>query len=107
VREADGLAMSSRSTYLEPAERKAAAVLYRALQAAQAEWGEGRRHGDTLRAALTSVLATEPLARVDYASAADPETFEEIRTNASGPALLLLAVRIGNTRLIDNLLLQP
>jgi pantoate--beta-alanine ligase len=101
VREPDGLAMSSRNAYLAPDERKAAVVLSRALAAGERCWREGERRGERLRAAMELVLGSEPLARVDYAVAADPETFRELDV-ASEEALLLLAVWIGATRLIDN-----
>jgi pantoate--beta-alanine ligase len=104
VREPDGLAMSSRNALLNPAERKAAIVLYKSLLAAQAEWEHGRRDGDHLRAAMRGVLDTEPLAQVDYISAADPVTLQEISGNAE-KALLSLAVFVGTTRLIDNVVL--
>lgn len=102
VREADGLAMSSRNSYLNPEERQAATVLYRALSAASEQFNSGERDADKLRAQMESSLATEPLARSEYASVADPETLEELH----GPidrALLSMAVFIGSTRLIDNL----
>jgi pantoate--beta-alanine ligase len=105
VREADGLAMSSRNSYLDPAQRKAAPVLHRALQAARAAVQAGERSGDALRALLRGLIETEPLARVDYVSVADPATFRDLDTVA-GPALALLAVRFGTTRLIDNLRLD-
>jgi len=104
VREADGLAMSSRNVYLSPEERRAAPVLHRSLQAASAAWEAGERRGDYLRAAALAVLAAEPLAAVDYVSAADPETLAEVET-AEGPVLLSMAVRFGATRLLDNLVL--
>jgi len=104
VREADGLALSSRNSYLNPEERQAAAVLHRALRSAQAAHAGGERGVDALRSAMRSVLAAEPRVRVDYASVADPESFQELST-VEGPALLLLAVWVGQTRLIDNLLL--
>jgi pantoate--beta-alanine ligase len=105
-REPDGLARSSRNVYLNPEERQAALCLSRALHAAQAQWQAGVRDGDALRAAMQAVLAAEPLARPDYVSVADPDTLEELQ--AIGPdqgALASLAVRIGKTRLIDNVLL--
>jgi pantoate--beta-alanine ligase len=102
VREPDGLAMSSRNSCLSPSERRAAVVLSRALAAAGRCWDEGERRGAALRAAMERVLAEEPLARVDYAVAADPETFLEVLDEARGPVRLLVAVRIGATRLIDN-----
>ena len=104
VREADGLAMSSRNSYLDPAQRAAAPVLHRALQAARAALAGGERSGDALRALMRGLIEREPQARVDYASVADPATFQELDAVA-GPALALLAVRFGATRLIDNLLL--
>lgn len=105
VREADGLAMSSRNTYLAAAERRAAAVLYRALTAAEAQFQSGERDAETLRRVMRTTLAGEPLANVDYLSVADHETLRELETIAQGGALLSLAVRIGSTRLIDNLVI--
>ncbi|HTY62208.1 MAG TPA: pantoate--beta-alanine ligase [Acidobacteriota bacterium] len=104
VREADGLALSSRNAYLNPAERKAATVLYRALCAARSKYDAGERNADALRATMKSVLEGEPLANAQYVSAADPETLEELASVENG-VLLSLAVRIGQTRLIDNFLL--
>jgi pantoate--beta-alanine ligase len=104
VREADGLALSSRNSYLEPADRQAAPVLYRALRAARDRWTAGERDAEALRTILRGVLAAEPRARTDYLSVADPETFRE-RDRADPPTLLLLAVFVGRARLIDNLLL--
>jgi pantoate--beta-alanine ligase len=104
VREPDGLAMSSRNTLLSPAERTAAVVLYQSLSAARDEWAGGRRDGDHLRATMRGVLEAEPLARVDYVSAADPVTLQEIEGSADR-ALLSMAVFIGTTRLIDNFVL--
>ena len=102
VREPDGLALSSRNVYLGPEERKAATVLSRALRAAEEIHGQGERRAELLRGRMLDVLKAEPLAQTDYASVADPETFEELE-RLEGPALLLLAVRIGKARLIDNL----
>ena len=102
IREADGLAMSSRNTYLAPAERRAAPVLYRALSAAQARFAGGERDAEALRGALHATLAGEPLANPDYVSVADRETLRELDRVGEGGALVSLAVRIGNTRLIDN-----
>jgi len=104
VREPDGLAMSSRNVHLSPAERTAAAVLHRALQAGRARHGAGERDAETIRAAVRRVLATEPLAHVEYVSLADDTTLAELE-RIEGPALLSLAVRFGTTRLIDNLAL--
>jgi pantoate--beta-alanine ligase len=101
VREPDGLALSSRNVHLSPQERAAAPVLRRALLAATARWGAGERSADRLRAAMRETLAEEPLARPDYVSVADGATLAEL-DRVEGPALLSLAVRFGDTRLIDN-----
>jgi pantoate--beta-alanine ligase len=101
VREPDGLAMSSRNTFLDPDERRAAPVLNRALEAGRRAYAAGERDADRLRQILQTVLAEEPRAEVQYVSAADPNTLQELH----GPvekALLSLAVFIGKTRLIDN-----
>jgi len=102
VREADGLAMSSRNAYLSPEERRAAAVLHRALRAAEAAISQGERRGDAVRGCLREVLNTEPLARVEYAEVVDAESFQPVET-LRGRLVLPLAVRIGGTRLIDNI----
>lgn len=101
VREADGLAMSSRNALLNPQERQAALVLSRALEAAAGTFSAGERDADALRATLVAVLESEPLARVDYVSAAHPDTLAEL-TGPVDRALLSMAVFIGSTRLIDN-----
>lgn len=105
VREPDGLALSSRNRYLNAAERQAATVLARALSAARREWLAGARDADALRAAMAAVLAAEPLARVDYISLADDVTLRELQGAVGAVALASLAVFVGRTRLIDNLLL--
>ena len=104
VREPDGLAMSSRNSYLNPRERAAATVLYRALTAAELVFHSGQREAESLRLRMREVLMSERRARPEYVSAADPDTLEELE----GPVeagLLSLAVLIGKTRLIDNLLI--
>jgi pantoate--beta-alanine ligase len=107
VREADGLALSSRNVHLSRDERAAAPVLRRALLAARARWEAGERSGDALRAAMAAVLAEEPLAISAYVSVADGRTLLELQRVADAdPALLSLAVRIGQTRLIDNEILD-
>jgi pantoate--beta-alanine ligase len=102
VREADGLALSSRNAYLSAEERRAAAVLYRALCAAEAAILAGERRGDEIRRLLAEVLNSEPLARVEYVEVVDAESFQPVATLA-GRLVVPLAVRIGGTRLIDNL----
>jgi len=104
VREADGLAMSSRNAYLTGANREAATVLSRALRAAEAAYMEGERNGRLLQTLITDIINAEPLARLDYASVADPITLQELDVIEEG-ALLLTAVFIDKTRLIDNILL--
>jgi pantoate--beta-alanine ligase len=106
VREDDGLAMSSRNTYLTPRERRAAPVLYRALQTAEGLYNDGERSAGALRRAAEAMLGSEPLARPEYFSIADLDTLEEMEV-LDRPALVSSAVRIGKTRLIDNLLLPP
>lgn len=105
VREPDGLAMSSRNLRLRPDERNAAVVLSSALSAAKAEWDRGQRQGDHLRATMQTVIEAEPMARLDYVSAADPITLQEIQGEAK-QALLSMAVFIGPVRLIDNIVLR-
>jgi len=106
VREEDGLALSSRNAYLSPKERGAANVLYRALSGAKNKFEQGERSGSSLRSFMQSVLDSEPLAHTDYVSAANPETLIELETIEPGDGVLLsMAVRIGKTRLIDNMIL--
>ena len=104
VRESDGLAMSSRNARLTPAERAAATALYRALSAAKDAWDQGQRDGDRLRAIMREIIEREPLARIDYVSAAHPDTLREIDGEAES-ALLSMAVFVGTTRLIDNMVM--
>ncbi len=105
VREADGLAMSSRNSYLTPDQRKSAKVLFRALSAAQQAYTEGERSGDRLREQMKSVLAAEPQARPQYVSCAHPDTLLEL-DHVDQDMLLSMAVFVGKTRLIDNFLLE-
>ena len=102
VREADGLAMSSRNATLAAEERHAATVLHRALTAATELFNSGEREAKRMRAEMKAVLADEPLARTEYVSVADPETLEE-SDGSIEQALLSTAVVIGKTRLIDNM----
>jgi pantoate--beta-alanine ligase len=105
LREADGLAMSSRNTYLNPEERPAATVLFRALSAARSAYDSGERAAEKLRLLVRTTVATEPLARLQYVSCADYDTLEELET-VRGKVLLSLAVYMGKTRLIDNFVLE-
>jgi pantoate--beta-alanine ligase len=105
VREADGLAMSSRNAYLNPDERKAATVLYRALSAAKAAYEQGERSADVLRKIVTDILANEALARLQYISCADYDSLQEVEL-ITGKTLLSMAAFLGKTRLIDNFILE-
>ena len=104
VREPDGLAMSSRNVHLSPAERAAAPVLRRALEAGRRRWVSGERSGEAIRGVMRAVIDAEPLATADYVSVADGVSLREL-DRVDAPALLSLAVRFGSTRLIDNELL--
>jgi pantoate--beta-alanine ligase len=101
VRDADGLAMSSRNARLSPAARAAAPVVRRALVGARSAWEAGEQSADALRAVMIGILATEPLAQVEYVSVADDATLAEL-DRVEGGALLSLAVRFDDVRLIDN-----
>jgi pantoate--beta-alanine ligase len=105
VREADGLAMSSRNVYLTPDERAAATVLYRSLQWAQAQYAAGERDAARLRTGVHEQIAAEPLARIDYVAVVDAETLQPIE-RLERPTLVALAVFFGAARLIDNCLLE-
>jgi pantoate--beta-alanine ligase len=105
IREDDGLAMSSRNSYLNAEQRAAAPVVFRALSSASDLFAAGGRHADSLRETMRGVLEAEPLANVDYVSIADNETLEEIIGIIDRDAMASLAVQIGPARLIDNLVL--
>jgi pantoate--beta-alanine ligase len=101
LREADGLAMSSRNTYLNPAERRAATVLFRALSAAKSAYDSGERAAEKLRVIVRGIVASEPLAKLQYVSCADYDSLEELES-VRGRALISMAVFMGKSRLIDN-----
>src|SRR5437867_7206680 len=101
VREADGLAVSSRNQYLNPAGRKAAPILYRALQEAASRIRSGERDAGKVRQAAVSILTAEPLIRIEYVEVVDPKEIQPVST-ISGPVRIAAAVWIGGTRLIDN-----
>ena len=105
VREPDGLALSSRNAYLNAEERRAATVLYRALEAVRHEMAAGVRDAIQLQSAMRKVLESEPLATVDYAEIVDANTFERV-VQVRRSCFALLAVFIGKTRLIDNLVIE-
>ncbi|MCL6520178.1 MAG: pantoate--beta-alanine ligase [Armatimonadetes bacterium] len=104
IREEDGLAMSSRNTYLNNEERRAAVVLYKALQYANELVKYGLTDGKRLEHEVEEYIRKEPLARIDYVAVRDPDNLAPV-VEISKPVVLLLAVRIGSTRLIDNAVL--
>ena len=105
IREADGLAMSSRNVYLTPVQRKAAPVIRRSLLAASEAYENGERVADNLRVVIDKMLKIEPLAEVDYVSIADAGNLKEIEGQSNNPVLISLVVKMGHTRLLDNILL--
>jgi pantoate--beta-alanine ligase len=105
VRESDGLAMSSRNIYLSPGERQAATILFEALTLARQLVRSGEKNAEEIRRQMTSLIQKEPLAQIDYVSIAGAETLEEL-SSIDRPVLASLAVRIGKTRLIDNMPLE-
>ena len=105
VREKDGLAMSSRNTYLNPEQRRSAAVLYRALVLALALFQQGETDSGVMRREMAELIEKEPLANIDYISVADAGTLKEIH-RIKLPALVSMAVKFGKTRLIDNIMLE-
>ena len=106
VREADGLALSSRNAYLSKEERKAATVLHRALVVARNELSSGVRDAMQLQTVMRRIIEAEPLATVDYAEIVSADTFEPV-VRVARPSYAVLAVFVGKTRLIDNLLIDP
>ncbi|MBI4282332.1 MAG: pantoate--beta-alanine ligase [Chloroflexi bacterium] len=104
VREPDGLAMSSRNVYLNPQERQAAPVLYRSLCLAERMYNQAERDATAIKEAMEDLLRAGEMAHLEYVSIANPETLEEL-DRIQGPALVSLAVRMGKTRLIDNIVL--
>ena len=105
VREPDGLAMSSRNKHLNHNERQAAVVLYQALTLVRKLWAEGEKDAGRLRQEMIGLIQREPLASIDYVSIANAETLDELDT-VNPPALVSLAVKMGRTRLIDNIVLH-
>jgi pantoate--beta-alanine ligase len=107
VREEDGLALSSRNVYLSKEQRRQASVLYRSLKLAESMIKGGNRKLPEIRAAMVRLINTEPEARIDYVSFVDPGTFERVEEVGDLCEILgLLAVRFGQTRLIDNMLFR-
>ncbi len=106
VRESDGLAMSSRNVYLSNQQRKSAVVLNQALALAQVMVRRGERRASAIRAAMSRLIRRAPQARIDYVALADAQTLEAVCAVARGKTVALLAVYIGKTRLIDNVILK-
>ena len=105
IREEDGLAMSSRNTYLTTAQRQAVPVLYKALTLAKELVAKGEKDAGVLRREMTELIEKESLANIEYVSVADNETLKEIH-RIKFPALVSMAVKFGKTRLIDNIVLE-
>ncbi|MDD4860049.1 MAG: pantoate--beta-alanine ligase [Dehalococcoidales bacterium] len=105
VREPDGLAMSSRNTYLKPDERKAATVLYKSLQLAQKLYDSGERDAGKIRRQMTEFIQKESLAHIEYISIANVNTLDE-QEKIAPPSLVSMVVRIGAPRLLDNIILK-
>jgi pantoate--beta-alanine ligase len=106
VRGPDGLAMSSRNSYLSEEERKVSPVLYKSLTIASGMIREGERNARKILSAIKRMIEKEPLVSIDYIAMTDSETLEDI-DEIKGKTLIALAVRIGKTRLIDNILIEP
>lgn len=107
LREEAGLALSSRNAYLDDEERRAATVIHRALSLAEAAYANGERSAKRLAEMIRTEIQTEPRARLDYASITDAETLEKLDKLDDHTALVAVAVHIGRTRLIDNVVLHP
>jgi pantoate--beta-alanine ligase len=105
VREADGLALSSRNQYLDPTSRRNATVLSAALEAARARINSGEKDALAIQRTMADRIAATPGAALDYAAVVDADTLQPV-TRLQGGTLLALAVRFGTTRLIDNILVQ-
>jgi pantoate--beta-alanine ligase len=106
VREADGLAMSSRNTHLSEDERRSALSLFESLQQARETVAQGVRDAGQLIHGASELIRSYPYTKIDYVTVCDPETLEDV-DRVEGPTLMALAVRVGKTRLIDNAILKP
>lgn len=106
VREPDGLAMSSRNTYLTPAQRISALTLYTSLQDARRRVESGEKNAAKIIAAASELITSRPETTIDYITVCDPETLDDVMT-IEQPVLMALAVKVGTTRLIDNMILTP
>jgi pantoate--beta-alanine ligase len=106
LREPDGLAMSSRNTYLTPEQREGAPILYKALSLARDRWSKGEKDAEKIRLEMNKLIRKESLAEIVYVSIADALTLQEFPHLMQKPALVSMAVKFGNTRLIDNIILE-
>jgi pantoate--beta-alanine ligase len=106
VREADGLAMSSRNTYLQPDERKTALSLYQSLKRAEALLRKGERRAETILKEVREVLLSQPLIKIDYIQICDANTLEDVQ-EIERDVVVAIAAYVGQTRLIDNLIYRP
>ena len=106
VRESDGLAMSSRNTYLTPEQRISALTLYTSLQNARGRVESGEKDAAEIIAAASELIMSRPETAIDYIAVCDPETLDDV-TTIEQPVLMALAVKVGTTRLIDNMILTP
>jgi pantoate--beta-alanine ligase len=106
VREPDGLAMSSRNTYLSEEERRSSLSLFESLQRARQAVTEGVRDAEALIRSTSELIASYPHTKIDYVAVCDPDTLEDVN-RIDRPALMALAVWVGGTRLIDNTILKP
>lgn len=106
IREADGLAMSSRNRYLSKQERIAARALFQSLTLAKENLMKGEQDPEVIRSILGTALGQNPMVQVEYAEVSDPETLKPLVKTVDGTVLLAVAVRIGETRLIDNVLVR-
>ncbi|MBI9076174.1 MAG: pantoate--beta-alanine ligase [Desulfatibacillum sp.] len=106
VRESDGLAMSSRNAYLTPEQRKNAVVLYKSLNQAQEQVAGGEKDASIVMEKAKATILSMPGAEIDYIRLCDPQTLDDVAA-ITGPTLMALAVKVGQTRLIDNKVLEP
>lgn len=106
IREASGLALSSRNGYLNEEERQSASIIYRALTRAESAYAEGERNGSKIANLVRSTIEMEPRAKIDYVSVTDADTLEKLDKLNDKTVLIAAAVRFGKTRLIDNIVLN-
>jgi len=106
IREKDGLACSSRNSYLSPEERKAARILYQSLMRAKTEIQSGEDDSSRILSLIKKLIREEPLAQIDYIALVDPENLEPVK-KIKKEVLLALAVKVGGVRLIDNMRIKP